>query len=132
VWPSVKSFFVRCYRGETSSFIPPRTGRINSIQKALLGEYKTSENSAPVTPVSNITMTERKSVSSTISPVIPLTVNQIDVELDIEKVPLELELSSAISVKNLRKTYPNGTEAVRGVTFDMYFNQITCLLGHVS
>ncbi|XP_063703816.1 phospholipid-transporting ATPase ABCA3-like [Culicoides brevitarsis] len=37
---------------------------------------------------------------------------------------------SGITLKNLRKTYPDGKTAVTGLTLNMYRDQITVLLGH--
>ena len=35
-----------------------------------------------------------------------------------------------ITIKNLKKCYQNGTEAVRGINLKMYADQIFVLLGH--
>jgi hypothetical protein len=40
-------------------------------------------------------------------------------DADVEQVPPELSLSVGISIHNIRKTYPNGKEAIRGTSMFM-------------
>ena len=42
----------------------------------------------------------------------------------------QLEQGDCLSIRGLKKVYPNGKEAVRGISLDMYKGQIFALLGH--
>ncbi|GAU94869.1 hypothetical protein RvY_06575 [Ramazzottius varieornatus] len=56
-----------------------------------------------------------------------------ELNADIEPVPVELRLKTAISTQHLRKVFHNGskhTDAVRDFTYDIYEDEVLAILGH--
>jgi hypothetical protein len=49
---------------------------------------------------------------------------------NLENIPAGLASSVKVSVKNLKKRYPDGKLAVNNLSMIMLEGQITCLLGH--
>jgi len=66
----------------------------------------------------------------------PLVGNEIESQAtNAEKIPAEAANEAvlgkpSVSINKLKKTWDSGQIAVNGLSFDMYANQIFCLLGH--
>ena len=134
-WPRIKRLAIFTYYECLNSTPASRERRLSSIHKSLINHRNSS--SAPATPIglhmSSVKPTNAIAVNPSADYVQTASereLSEVSLEFDVEKVPAELGLTLAVVVNNLRKVYDNGKEAIKGVSLQMYYNQITCLLGH--
>jgi len=55
--------------------------------------------------------------------------NRVDLNSDAQSVDLKTSLDTVLSVQNISKTYPNGTKALRDVSFDIKRGEFVVVIG---